>query len=263
MYEALAGLDPELDVAGDGLNPDSAAAGGANLDVTGHRRHVEPGRGVVHRQVTGDEIGRQLAAAPPNPHVTRGGSHLDPALDVTRAHVAARGVDGERARGVERDVAGRGLDLDRSERASSLRGRRSRRGGRRRFPRDSARCTPTRGPRPTMKPDLRFSSTTTWCPPPRSVISTLASSIACRVTSLSRSATSSISTRGASTVSMLTSPPLSDTRSATWPVVSKTVMPIPPAASGCGRRTTRTPSGRWRGGRELATLGRSTLPKNE
>ena len=61
-----------------------------------------------------------------------------------------------------------------------------------------------------MKPDLRFRSTTTSCPPPRSIISTRASSITCRVTSLSRRATSSTSTRGRVQVSMLTSPPLSD-----------------------------------------------------
>ncbi len=99
------------------------------------------------------------------------------------------------------DVAGGRLDADRAERSGRVEVRRARRGDRGRFPAGSARALRPSGRGRSGSPDFFGICTTTSWPPPRSVISTRASAIACRVTSLSRNGTSSISTWPSSAVS--------------------------------------------------------------
>ena len=262
MYRRSPGLIPSCDVAGDGLNPDSAAAGGANLDVARHRRHVEPGRGVVDRQVAGDEICRQLAAAAPNPHVTRGGSHLDPAVDVTRAHVAARGVDGERARGVERDVAGGGLDLDRAERAPRLEV-----GGVGAEVDVGARGTAhlDADPRAAADDEARLPLQLDDHLVAAAAIGHLDPGLLDRLPRDVVVAQRHELDLDARRVDGLDADLAAAERHAQRDLAGRLEdgHADPSGRAGCGRRTTRTPSGRWRGGRELSTSGRSTLPKNE
>ena len=125
--------------------------------------------------------------------------------------VTARGRDLQARRVLERHVAGRRLDVARCRACPSRRGPPSRRGGRDRCPGGSARARRPWGRGPAGARTSSRSCTTISCPPPRFVISTRASAIAWRVTSLSRNGTSSISTPGSSVASTLTSPPGSDT----------------------------------------------------
>ena len=163
-----------MDVARDGLHPDPAAAGRANRARRPRpwsRRAPPPHRRPRdHRRRDWPTARRRTGARVTSPEAVRSSAA---AVDVARAHVAARRVDAERARGLERHVAGRRLDLDVAERALAPRGPPSRRGASRSLPAGQRTWTPTFGPRPTRKPDLRFSSTTTSWPPPRSIISTL------------------------------------------------------------------------------------------
>ena len=184
--EALARLDPEVDVARDGLHPDAAAA--RRADLTSPETVFTASPAAASSTVRSPET-RFAASTPParrTRHVAGSGAELGLARHVARPHVAARGIDAERRCGVERDVARRGLDVDVAERARApARSAESERRARS-LPSGQRTWTPTFGPRPTRKPDLRFRSTTTSWPPPRSIISTRASAIACRVTSLSR-----------------------------------------------------------------------------
>ena len=223
---------------------------------------ARPAAASPDREVSRDEIGRQGADAAADRHIAGGGAQPQRRLDVPNAHVAAGRVDLQGAHVLERDVAGRGLRVDRAERAGSIEIRRARPERRDRSPRGQRTRTPTFAPRPIMRPVLFATCTTTSCPAPRSVISTRASAIALRVTSLSRSGTSSTSTPGRSVASTVD---LAARERHAQRDVARGLERGHDRASGrgCGRRTTRTPSGRCRGGRWSSSPGSSTLPNSE
>ena len=263
--EALARLDRELDVARDGLHPDRVA-----------RRPPAPGR----RPRRSSRRGRPTASSTWRSPETRFAESMP--VGSGRATRLRRPCGGRtclrrRARGRRRSrcrrPAARPSSTGRRPRPSSPRRRRAagrlqvgRAGAERRdrCPSGQRTRTPTFGPRPSMRPDFRFRSTMISWPAaarghldaglldhlPRDVV--VAQRDQLHVDTAAR--------RGLD--ADLAAVEADAQEHGAGRVERHRVWSRPGLRRGLrGRRTTRTPSGRPRGGRESYGAGRSTLPK--